>query len=383
MVAATSEYFDEPTSLEEESIGVQGCIQFELIGVATSIAFATLIANDFPTKIMSDMNDTMSITMTMATFLGMTTINPRLGPAPKVTLDQRVVKIDPSEIEDLKNLIAIENAGQKRKKWKIDTNFNVLIVPASEDAAIKEMMRKVRDKDNDTPCIFVCEPPQILLPNSLYAYQKDGTVKTIAVCKQCMIETFRGNEDFMSVIDPVTKLVDRAKLVNLNNNLMGLPFIDDEKDEDGIVWPQIPLGQGAWVLLCDTENIAPYVKSYFTAIIDFVIRKARNYFTSCPNHPDILYRTPPKNAMMKCPYCSMIFCSNCRIWHKDGIKCGPDDGTKRCPNCNTPTFKTDGCNHITCPCGKHWCYKCAKSPIFHCADDCYEHMESVHGDIYD
>jgi hypothetical protein len=31
---------------------------------------------------------------------------------------------------------------------------------------------------------------------------------------------------------------------------------------------------------------------------------------------------------------------------------------KRCPNCSTPTSRIDGCNHIHCICGRHWCYVC-------------------------
>lgn len=33
----------------------------------------------------------------------------------------------------------------------------------------------------------------------------------------------------------------------------------------------------------------------------------------------------------------------------------------RCPHCNTTTERRDGCNHITCICGTHWCYVCGYS----------------------
>ena len=50
-------------------------------------------------------------------------------------------------------------------------NINILIVPASQEAQIREMMRQVRDKDEDTTCLYFCDPPQKFLPQSLYVYQ--------------------------------------------------------------------------------------------------------------------------------------------------------------------------------------------------------------------
>jgi hypothetical protein len=31
---------------------------------------------------------------------------------------------------------------------------------------------------------------------------------------------------------------------------------------------------------------------------------------------------------------------------------------KSCPNCQTSTEHNGGCNHISCPCGAHWCWVC-------------------------
>lgn len=33
-------------------------------------------------------------------------------------------------------------------------------------------------------------------------------------------------------------------------------------------------------------------------------------------------------------------------------------GARACPGCHTITSRISGCNHITCPCGKEWCYVC-------------------------
>ncbi|KAK4451514.1 hypothetical protein QBC34DRAFT_57111 [Podospora aff. communis PSN243] len=37
-------------------------------------------------------------------------------------------------------------------------------------------------------------------------------------------------------------------------------------------------------------------------------------------------------------------------------------GWKACPSCKRVVEKTEGCNHISCVCGIHWCYRCGKAP---------------------
>lgn len=47
-----------------------------------------------------------------------------------------------------------------------------------------------------------------------------------------------------------------------------------------------------------------------------------------------------------------------------------------CPGCGVATEKTYGCDHITCPCGTHWCYACGEQ-----SDEIYVHMEREHGGL--
>ena len=54
---------------------------------------------------------------------------------------------------------------------------------------------------------------------------------------------------------------------------------------------------------------------------------------------------------------------------------------KKCPKCKVLTYKDGGCNHISCPCGCHWCYKCGAG--FSNPDDCYDHMTEKHGGCFD
>ncbi|KAJ7645060.1 hypothetical protein DFH06DRAFT_1333358 [Mycena polygramma] len=52
-----------------------------------------------------------------------------------------------------------------------------------------------------------------------------------------------------------------------------------------------------------------------------------------------------------------------------------------CPNadCGYAIEKTDGCNHITCVCGTHFCFACGDEFT---PDTIYEHMSEVHGSWY-
>ncbi|KAM0259347.1 hypothetical protein ACHAQJ_003379 [Trichoderma viride] len=64
-------------------------------------------------------------------------------------------------------------------------------------------------------------------------------------------------------------------------------------------------------------------------------------------------------------------------------ECKPDliVGKKRircCPGCGVATEKTYGCDHITCPCGTHWCYACGEKSD---EREIYEHMAQEHGGL--
>lgn len=51
---------------------------------------------------------------------------------------------------------------------------------------------------------------------------------------------------------------------------------------------------------------------------------------------------------------------------------------RRCPGCGVATEKTYGCDHITCPCGTHWCYACGRESD---QGKIYEHMAREHGGL--
>ena len=49
---------------------------------------------------------------------------------------------------------------------------------------------------------------------------------------------------------------------------------------------------------------------------------------------------------------------------------------KRCPQCSTAVEKTEGCNHMTCRCGAHWCWVCRG---VYSRGTIYEHIRAEHG----
>eukprot|EP01060_Flectonema_neradi_P008379 TRINITY_DN159_c13_g1_i1.p1 TRINITY_DN159_c13_g1~~TRINITY_DN159_c13_g1_i1.p1 ORF type:complete len:1144 (+),score=207.08 TRINITY_DN159_c13_g1_i1:55-3432(+) len=62
-------------------------------------------------------------------------------------------------------------------------------------------------------------------------------------------------------------------------------------------------------------------------------------------------------------------CEGCQVVAKDSK-------SKRCPQCDVPTVKVDGCSHLTCVCGCHWCWECGES-----FPDVYAHLQDEHGGL--
>lgn len=88
-----------------------------------------------------------------------------------------------------------------------------------------------------------------------------------------------------------------------------------------------------------------------------------------------------------CPVCGREYCLKCKSnWHngktckeyRKGLKnINTDDKFyqfakgqkfKQCPYCHFWVEKNEGCNHIACRCGNHFCYKCGKKMNGHIND---------------
>ena len=98
-----------------------------------------------------------------------------------------------------------------------------------------------------------------------------------------------------------------------------------------------------------------------------------------------------------CPSCFASICTACNKEVHEGMSCEErevlgnlaeqerrneqwalDTGTKRCPTCRVLVQKTEGCNHMMCCCGAHFCWIYLK--VFD-HNMIYRHLTSVHGGI--
>ena len=123
-------------------------------------------------------------------------------------------------------------------------------------------------------------------------------------------------------------------------------------------------------------------------------------FRYCPT-PDCnqVYRCNV-DMTLKCPSCFASVCSSCHEESHDGMTCAErklhidpaaqerlneawasENGAKKCPTCQVWIEKTEGCNHMTCVCGAHICWKCMG--IFSKDTDVYDHLRTVHGGIFE
>jgi hypothetical protein len=171
--------------------------------------------------------------------------------------------------------------------------------------------------------------------------------------------------------------LNMAMLRRVNHRLPSilgaLSIIDDDKAV--AQWPKVPLGQFVWQAV-QNQGIANLVRAWVTGASIQAMRTNPDVIVACPDHPDLFL---PAQTGVKCQArgCGKYLCPKCLEWHGP-MMCRQWEG-KRCPACHAPTIKEQGCNHISCPCGTHWCFKCDVSPIFKKQSECYLHMQLMHG----
>ena len=122
-------------------------------------------------------------------------------------------------------------------------------------------------------------------------------------------------------------------------------------------------------------------------------------FCTTPDCQQIYRHNPNTRKILQCPSCFSTICSACDEEAHEGMTCeerrlhkdpgeqerlfnvwANEHGTKQCPDCRRMIEKSEGCNHITCPCGAHFCWKCGKS---FSAATIYPHMTTEHGGMHD
>lgn len=260
---------------------------------------------------------------------------------------------------------------------------NILIFPTSIDACKHEMLQAVTEVNKYSMCIDICGEPKTYLPQCLYLYSNFPLIFEYVICKECLIGTFKSMKDLQNVINPKTNLIDRKKMVEIDDFLPSFFYINTDLgiiDKDLL---RIPFVQGIWTLMNSDDMIFHYIKMWFTLNMSVLIRTSPQYFISCPLHKETIYRTPKKGNDFMCPKCNAIYHSKCHFWHFADDECPKlKENEKRCPYCLVIAEKVSGCNHIACRCQKHWCFQCEHSPIFDSPFLCYLHMKTVHNEEY-
>ncbi|KAG7448025.1 uncharacterized protein BT62DRAFT_965815 [Guyanagaster necrorhizus] len=138
------------------------------------------------------------------------------------------------------------------------------------------------------------------------------------------------------------------------------------------------------------------LEAVFTTHVD----KRPQEFRYCKT-PDCtqIYRRSEAVSILRCPSCFSETCSSCGEDSHERLSCedarihnNPAEqermseawllqqrGIKKCPTCSRLLEKTEGCNHMSCPCGAHICWRCMG--VFD-ADKIYDHMSTAHGGIF-
>ncbi|KAI1139282.1 hypothetical protein F5Y05DRAFT_381390 [Hypoxylon sp. FL0543] len=126
------------------------------------------------------------------------------------------------------------------------------------------------------------------------------------------------------------------------------------------------------------------------------VRRNPHLLKHCPSADcGYVYRITVKANMRTCPHCLVAFCTACQAQHGN-MSCADykdlstggfeaferlkkEIGIKTCPKCKTHLEKTEGCNHMECPCGAHICWVCLRT--FETEEPCYDHMNKEHSGI--
>ncbi|KAK0228768.1 hypothetical protein IW262DRAFT_1264000 [Armillaria fumosa] len=172
------------------------------------------------------------------------------------------------------------------------------------------------------------------------------------------------------------------------------------------IFPLVCMGNES---TCGTPISIPVIQKFlpptaFNHLLETVftihVDKHPQEFRYCKT-PDCtqIYRRSEAVSVLRCPSCFSEICSSCGEDSHERLSCedarihnNPAEqerlseawllqqrGIKKCPTCSRLLEKTEGCNHMTCPCGAHICWRCMGAFD---AGEIYDHMNTAHGGIY-
>jgi hypothetical protein len=171
-------------------------------------------------------------------------------------------------------------------------------------------------------------------------------------------------------------------------------------------FPLVCIGNEA---TCDIPISIPMIKKFLTeqrfnhlievAFLSYLDKHPQELkYCTTPDCSQI-YQSNSTKAVLQCPSCFSTICPSCHEEAHEGMTCNERklhsnpaeqerltnewaalNGVKKCPTCSVWLEKTEGCNHMSCKCGAHICWRCMG--VF-TAGTIYAHMQTEHGGIYD
>jgi hypothetical protein len=227
-------------------------------------------------------------------------------------------------------------------------------------------------------CLWLCDEPDRprLTSEPITIFHEDGSCIAGCLCRSCVSDSLRASvsayfEDGKTDIDQLKALIAKPAMI---------ATVDCNAGENGERWPVLPMGLLLHALARDSEEMAQLVEAWLMGVFYHAMHTARDVIAFCPDHPRSLFVIEPNTTTpVHCSVlnCFLAYCPKCHEWHQADVLCLEDSFKKKCPRCAVNVHKDGGCNHITCPCGCHWCYACLAG--FDTPDEVYRHMNKEHG----
>ena len=283
---------------------------------------------------------------------------------------------------------------QSNPKWNIIDKFHCIVTTKDEETNAREFLEQANEDQGDMEetlcCLYACDDPEnpTLTNYSITIYYQDGKTYTNKMCRECLVSSLQIATDSFYT----NGKIDQNALAKINFKPSVIPSVQSQETKDGLqCWPPIPLGQMISALINNDDEMSSLVSAWLNSVNEYSIRtQFKNLYTFCPDHPQKIFKISQNHFSdftCRINNCENNYCEFCNSWHSKKYICDEmkDENKtawkKMCPKCKVPTFKDTGCNHISCPCGCHWCYKCGEG--FSTPSECYAHLSKVHGGCFD
>jgi hypothetical protein len=136
-------------------------------------------------------------------------------------------------------------------------------------------------------------------------------------------------------------------LFSLGDKPTAVPIESSSLNSKAEFWPQVPLGGLLSSLWSETNKMKSLVKVWMRGVSSSAAQTTQNVITFCPKHRGTLFALDDqrKQCLFHISVTNWYLgrCPSCCQWHQAHMSC-PESESKKCPKCQTPTWKDGGCN---------------------------------------